>query len=187
MEHRKHHRGAIVSLVPGRLRVKLHPESRAAHVMKGIADDLKSREGIQDVAVNPASGSLTVQYDRARHSASGILGLLEDLDVVIESTTHALQIETSEATGGREAQRQDFLAAIDDLNARVHGATGVPFDLRIILPLSFAGAGVWSIVKNGLMIESIPGWLFLWLAFDMFVKMHPPRLVQLHAPTEESR
>lgn len=66
-----------------------------------------------------------------------------------------------------------FLAAIDDLNARFHAVTGIPVDLKLVMPLTLAGAGIWSIGKNGLMLESVPGTLLLWLAFDMFVKLHP--------------
>jgi hypothetical protein len=60
------------------------------------------------------------------------------------------------------------------LNQRIYSATGIPVNLKQILPLSFVGAGIWSIAKKGLMVEAVPGWLFLWLAFDMFVKLHPP-------------
>jgi hypothetical protein len=42
----------------------------------------------------------------------------------------------------------------------------------MVLPLAFVGARLWSIGRKGLMIESVSGWLFLWLAFDMFVKLH---------------
>jgi hypothetical protein len=63
--------------------------------------------------------------------------------------------------------------ALNDLNRRICGATGVPVNLKILLPLVFAGAGLWSISRRGLMIEAVPGWLFLWFAFDMFVKLHP--------------
>jgi cation transport ATPase len=160
--HKQRHRGRLASLVRGRVRVKVHPESRTPHSMQEIQNRLASQEGVHDVIVNPATGSVTVNYDHERYSTAGILGLLEDLDIVVESTVHA---EHGPSPG--------FLAAIDDLNARIHAATGVPIDLKLAVPLAFVGAGIWSIGKKGLMIESVPGWLFLWFAFDMFVKMHP--------------
>lgn len=173
--HPQRHRGRIASLVPGRLRVKLHRESRAPQVMERIKDNLQSKEGIEGVKVNPSTGSISVQYDHAHLSTSGILGLLEDLDVVIESTIPAPEVEESGAIGRGYAQSEGFIAAINDLNRRIYAASGVPIDLKIVLPLTFAGAGIWSIAKKGLMIESVPGWLFLWFAFDMFVKLHPSR------------
>lgn len=170
------HRAGVASHVPGRLRVKLQPQSRAAHVMGRIADNLQSQDGIRGVKVNPCTGSITVHYDHARHDTGGILSLLEDLDVVIESATQAPEVVEAEGKGNDGTQARDFLAAIDDLNARIRAASGIPIDLRLVLPLTFAGAGIWSIARQGLMIESMPGWLFLWLAFDMFVKLHPSRL-----------
>jgi hypothetical protein len=51
----------------------------------------------------------------------------------------------------------------------------LPIDLKRVLPLNFAGAGIWSTVRKGLMAETVPGWLFFWFAFDMFVKLYSGR------------
>jgi hypothetical protein len=32
---------------------------------------------------------------------------------------------------------------------------------------------LWSIGKQGLRITMAPGWVFLWMGFDMFVRLHP--------------
>jgi hypothetical protein len=165
------HRAQIASLTPGRLRFKLHPQSRGALTMKGIQTDLQSREGVQDVKVNPASGSVTLQFDPRCHSPAGIIGLLEDVDVLVESIGHLPTVDDGKPGEGLESI--SFLAAVEDLNQRIRSATGLPINLKIILPLSFIGAGIWSIARKGLMIEAIPGGVFLWLAFDMFVKLHP--------------
>ena len=58
------HPARIASLVPGRLRLKLHRKSRDTQVMHRIKSGLESHEGIHDVRVNPLSGSVTVRYDR---------------------------------------------------------------------------------------------------------------------------
>ena len=105
---------------------------------------------------------------------SGILGFLEDLDVIVDSIGHLPSIgENGDADHGGETP--EFISAVNDLNQRIRRATGLPVDLKLALPLAFVGAGVWSIGKKGLMIESVPGLLFLWLAFDMFVKLHLAR------------
>jgi hypothetical protein len=59
------------------------------------------------------------------------------------------------------------------LNTRLSRWTGLPIDLRTVLPLAFVGAGLWSLIRNGLMIEKVPAWLLLWLGFDLFVKARP--------------
>jgi len=65
---------------------------------------------------NPASGRVTVHYDHERHSTGGILRLLEDLDVVVESLGHLPTIEGQESEGGDRLETKGFLAAVDDLN-----------------------------------------------------------------------
>lgn len=162
------HPARIASLVPGRLRLKLSRSSRKTEVMHRIKSDLESREGVHDVRVNPANGSVTVRYDHLRHGAAGILGWLEDLDVMVESIGHLPSVVGDEAPEGL-----GFLAAIEDLNRRLHRLTRLPIDIKLLLPLAFLAAGIWSIARKGPMIEAVPGWLFLWFAFDMFVKLHP--------------
>jgi hypothetical protein len=94
--------------------------------------------------------------------------------VIVDSIGHLPGIGENEgADHGGEAP--EFISAVNDLNRRIRSSTGLPVDLKLALPLAFAGAGVWSIGRKGLMIDSGPGLLFLWLAFDMFVKLHSTR------------
>ena len=165
-------RAQVASHVPGRIRLKLHPQGRDQATMAGIQTKLQSLQGIDDVRLNPAAGSVTVHYDRDRHSMAGILGFLEDLDVVVDSIGHlpGLDIGTEATRNG--GQLPEFITAINALNQRIRNTTGLAIDLKLLLPLAFVGAGIWSIGKRGLMIDKVPGWLFLWFAFDMFVKLH---------------
>lgn len=170
----KNKSAVVASHVPGRIRFKLHSQNRDKGTMEEIKRNLEAKEGIHDVRLNPACGSVTVHYDHARHSMAGILSFLEDLDVIVDSIGHLPSIgETEDADHGGEAP--EFISAVNDLNQRIRRTTGLPVDLKLALPLAFAGAGIWSIGRKGLMIESVPGLLFLWLAFDIFVKLHATR------------
>ena len=91
----------------------------------------------------------------------------------MESLGHLPTLENHESESDDRLETAGFLAAIDDLNQRISAVTGLPINLKLALPLAFVGARLWSIGRKGLMIETIPGWLFLWLAIDMFVKLHP--------------
>lgn len=165
------HRAHVASLTPGRLRIKMHPGHRDEATLRKLQADLQATEGVRAVRANAANGSLTLNYDPDRHSASGILGVLEDVDVMIETIGDLPSVGGDKPDGG--ATSPSFLAAVEDLNRRINRATGIPLDLKLALPLSFVGAGLWSISRRGLMIESVPGGLFFWFAFDMFVKLHP--------------
>ncbi|HSD82951.1 MAG TPA: hypothetical protein VLG46_03790 [Anaerolineae bacterium] len=173
----------VASHVPGRIRLKLHAQHRDQATMEEIRRHLVDREGINDVRLNPACGSVTVHYDHDQHSMSGILGFLEDLDVIVDSIGHLPDIgENGSVSNGAGAPA--FIAAVNDLNQRIRRVTGLPVDLKLALPLTFVGAGAWSIARKGLMIESVPGWLFLWFAFDMFVKLHSDRADQHESPRQ---
>jgi hypothetical protein len=106
---------------------------------------------------------------------AGILRFLEDLDVVVDSIAHLPSLDNGTAVTESPGTAPAFITAINDLNQRLRKTTGLPIDLKQLLPLAFAGAGFWSIARRGLMIESVPGWLLLWFAFDIFVKLHSER------------
>lgn len=173
--HKERHRSHanVVSATRGRLRIKLHSVDRNLEAMEGIQTGLNRQQGIDDVRLNPSTGSITVRYNHGRHSTDSVLGLMRDLDVMIQSVGHVPVIGESVSSNGKGGDSVGFLEAIADLNRRISDSTGVPVDLKVLFPLALAGAGIWSIAKRGLMIESVPGWLFLWFAFDMFVKFHP--------------
>ena len=165
----------VASHVPGRIRFKLHPHCRGRETMDAIQQKLSLLEGVFDVRLNYDCGSVTMRYDKGRHPMSGMLGILEDLDVVVESIGHLPAIGENADSAVSDGYTPEFITAIDDLNRRITQVTGLPINLKLALPLAFAGAGIWSIGKKGLMIETMPGWLFMWLALDIFVKLHPAR------------
>jgi copper chaperone CopZ len=167
-EKRRYH-GRVASHIPGRVRVKLAPASRSARVMAHIKEQLKGVAGIDAVDLNPATGSVTVCYDRAKHTMEGIRRVFEDIDVVLANLTDAPSFDES------CKKPTTFIGAVEDLNRRCSESTGVNIDLKKILPLTLLGAGLWAIARQGLRVSQVPAWVFLWLAFDSFVKLHPVR------------
>src|SRR5262245_50954554 len=132
------HRAQVASNIPGRLRVKLGPGSRAPDVLDAIRRRLKSQAGIHHVTVNPTSGSVIVHYDPQHHAPPGLLGIFEDCHCIFQNLEVMAESPSSAPSAG-------FLAAVEDINARLSAATGVSLDLKVLLPLSLLGAGLWSI------------------------------------------
>jgi hypothetical protein len=124
--------------------------------------------------VNHTAGSVTVKYDPQVHSGTDILGLLGDLDVIVATVMDAPHLDVPDAGGTQSTAGLTLAGALDDLDRRVLGLTGHTVNFRTLFPLSLAGVGVWRIWEQGLMIEMVPGWLLVWLAFDAFVKFHLP-------------
>jgi len=175
-EKKKHPRSVskIASSVPGRMRIKLHPGCRRPAFMDDLKEKLETRDGMHHIRVNHTNGSITVHYDRDRLDQERVLGLLEDLDVAAREISPALGGDTPDVVEETGTQ-MSFLQAIEDLNLRIWRTTGIRLNLKTALPLAFALAGLWSIRKQGLASMQVPGWILLWLAFDMFVKLHPHR------------
>jgi hypothetical protein len=153
----------IASALPGRLRLRFHRGQPHSHILDHLQATLTARPEIREVSVNPAARSLTLHYDATRHSHTGILGMLADLDLVVSAVTGAPQLEDV------------TIQALDDLDRRILAVTGQRLNLRTLLPVGLAGLGLALTLKNGLGLGMLPGWFPLWLAFDAFVKLHHER------------
>jgi hypothetical protein len=138
-----------------------------------LDDRLKKKEGIHDVKANNTTGSVTIRYEHQRHGAEGIYQILEDTDVIIADLTGAAQFGESASVTREYGTPFTFISAVEDLNKRLSKAAGAKIDLKTALPVSLIGLGVWSIARSGLGINKVTGILFLWLAFDAFVRLHP--------------
>src|SRR5215470_6323741 len=183
------HRAEVASHIPGRLRVRLHHRSRQQHTMARLKDAIEGHKGIHGVEVNHAAGSLTVKYDPQAYQETAIWSVLQDLDVILGTVVDAPQIEAPAEESGHSTAATTLTGALDDLDKRTAALTGHTFNLRTLLPLSLAGIGAWRIWEQGFMLEMVPGWLMLWLAFDAFVKLNvltpPPRVTDVPLPPGE--
>lgn len=186
MEHRgmgRRHHARTASSTKGRLRIRLDRGSRSAPLLGQVKQHLEAQPGVCDVDTNARTGSVTIRFDHTKQNKGELFRLLSDLDVVMDEALNAS--DAGEAAVGRSASGKGLATAVDDLSAWIRQTAGVRVDLRKWVPLGLAGAGVWSIARQGPMIESVPGWVFLWLALDVFVKLHPERMQSASPPTNE--
>jgi len=152
----------------GRLRVRVGRGTHREKLLARIKEHLQAQPGVSDVDIHPATGSAVVTYDHNEQSGAGILRLMGDLDVVVASFHPSPDDHAVDSHLGLPSVTE----AIDDLDQYLHETMGVRVNLRMAVPLGLLAIGVWSVAKRGLMIDSVPGWVFLWLAFDTFVKLH---------------
>ena len=129
---RSHHRVELAHHIPGRLRVRLPRGDHRSPVMERLQQDLLAQPGVDAVDVNHAAGSVTVSYDPHQHSDSGIVGLLEDLDVVVGTVLDAPHME--ELSGDGRPGALSLAGALDDLSQRFSAWTGQALDLRALFP-----------------------------------------------------
>lgn len=157
--------------------MRLAESARNPRVMSHIKEQLSKVAGIDSVDLNHTTGSVMVRYDADAYTMTGIHQVLDDIDVVVAKLTDAPSL------GGDGKQPMTFIGAVEDLNKRLSGATGIAIDLKKVLPLTLLGAGIWAIARQGLRLSQAPAWVFLWLAFDSFVKLHPAQPISPHYAT----
>ena len=103
----RRHSAHVVSHVPGRIRIRLHPRSRQPGVMRRIKDSLAAQEGFHDVAINATTGSVRFNYDERQYDLSSLRRVLEDVDVIVSD--YAPCIKAADETAKRREQRRPDL------------------------------------------------------------------------------
>ena len=181
----------VASHIPGRLRVRLHKDSRQAPVLHHLQHERTNRPGIGEVRRNQAAGSLIVHYDTQHYPGNSLSDVLQDLDVIMGTVLEAPHLVEPAAGPGQSQAALSLATALDDLDHHISAFTGRSLNLRVLFPFGLAGVGLRQILKNGLMLDTAPGWLLLWLAFDAFVKLHPhsasPKAISVEAQISEQK
>src|SRR5215813_3628393 len=127
---RKQHHANVAHQIPGRVRIRLHQESRHPHILQKLKTDLDGQPGVDGVEVNETAGSVTVKYNAQQHTAAGILGLLQDFDVLVGTVMEAPHIEDEDHSKHGKAALT-LAGALDDLNQQLSALTGHTVDLRV--------------------------------------------------------
>lgn len=173
-QDRTTHSAKVAHHISGRVRVRLRHSQHRSHVLRTIKSTLATHSGIHNIEVNEVAGSVAVTYDPTAHTLTGILGLLEDLNVTVGMLMDVPRIENPMTGSGHSETALTLAEALDDLNRRLATVTGNMIDLRVLFPLGLVGLGLWQISKQGLMLDMLPGWVLVWLGFDAFLKLHTP-------------
>src|SRR5919109_2247035 len=173
--HVRHH-------IPGRMRVKVPQAKGQPRVLQQIQHALASLPGIQQVEINPATGSVLISYEAGRHAefhtqlaeqaARAELFTLP-LPELAEVEELAANIEAeAEFLGAHSELARRMITAIQQLNAGVRRASSNTVDLKVLLPL---GLALYAVAEAG--TEAVtPLWVTLGIfAFNSFVALHHPR------------
>ena len=179
------HRVSVVSHTPGRMRVRVSRKDPA--VMARLRSHLEAIDGVSRVETNPATGSLLVHYDRRRFTGDDMLAIIRDVGAI--TVDLAGDGGDAVADGGRSVIADSIIAAAQDLDARIGAQTGWMVNLRVLLPLALAAAGVRAaIAQGGLGLTSVPPFLLLWFALDSFISLRAnARTDEIAAPRVRKR
>jgi heavy-metal-associated domain-containing protein len=162
--------GQVVSDTPGRLRVRLHPSARSTTVMHRLQEHVEDKPGIDSVETKSSTGSLLVQYDPNRWSIPELLDLLYEAGLVLHDV---LTEETPELPAASHSDTAvGIINTTDRLDRKLSMLTGQKVDLKMVVPLTVGGIGLFKVMRDGLQLAEIPGYILIWYAFDMFFKFH---------------
>jgi len=118
----------VISRTPGRMRVRLVSEYREVPVMEQIARVFTSLiQEMDQVRVNPLTGSLTVYYNSAQVEMDEGFALLEEMGIL----AIAPPPQTNPSTASLRLS-----SVMGNLNQQVSRFTDGALDLRFLMPLT---------------------------------------------------
>lgn len=170
----------VVHHVPGRLRLRVWGAPSGTGLLDQVAHRLRHADGVQAVRVNPASSSLVIRYRASdqdfvrriqRHPALSRWPSTGP-GVPAEAPPSGLPAEcaASRPLPDRSHVAQAIMATSLRLDSSVRRASAGYVDLRLLLPMVFAGAGSYM-ARSG---RGTPMWMTLAMsAFHAFLSLHP--------------
>jgi hypothetical protein len=170
--------------VPGRVRMKIPAGKGNPELLKQISDVFAVIPGIEGIVVNPATGSVVLNYDTDRHDEfHGALREHHDAHNAMHGgangSTHGADTELDKLTNSIEAEAE-FLAqhshsarAVVDfvkmLDHEVKRATNNNIDLKIVFAVGIIGLTVFEVGATA----ATPVWVTLAIfTVNHFIQLH---------------
>jgi cation transport ATPase len=162
--------------VRGRIRLKIPSGKGNPELLAQIKETLGVIPGIEQVTVNPTTGSVVLHYDEDRHDQ-----FHGDLQRHMP-TPHRPPSNEIDEIARKFEEEAEFLAehsqaaraVVDfckDLDRRVKTATGNLIDLKIVFAVAIIGFTVLEVGASA----ATPVWVTLVIfSLNHFIEMHPP-------------
>jgi hypothetical protein len=173
----------IAHQVPGRVRMKIPAGKGNPDLLKEISDVFAAIPGIQEIIVNPTTGSLVINYDtdqhdefhsafRAHHDAHNALhgdnGEMHGADTDLDKLTKNIEMEAEFLARHSHSARAcvDFVKTLD---YEIKRATNNNIDLKIVFAAGIIGLTVLQVGATA----ATPIWLTLTIfTVNHFIELH---------------
>jgi Heavy metal associated domain 2 len=173
--------------VPGRVRMKIPAGKGNPELLKQISEVFGVIPGIEEVTVNPTTGSVVLHYDADRHdefhgnfqqhyaahgAANGGLGAMHGADTELDKLTGSIAAEAEFLASHSHSARAvvDFVKKVD---REIKLATNNNVDLKIIFA---AGIIAFTVLEVGA-TAATPVWVTLAIfTVNHFIEMHERQL-----------
>jgi Heavy metal associated domain 2 len=170
----KRHTARIAHHTSGRIRLNLAAGKHNQRLLDEIRLLLKPRMGVKDVSVNPATGSIVIEYDSSKwENPKAQVQEAADTSGIFEIAAEPEEVKVLKEGAELLAEHSDLARSVvnfvKDLNSTVKKATNNSVDLNVLIPLA---AAIYSFLE----VESeapTPLWLTLGIfSFHSFVALH---------------
>ena len=183
----------IAHQVPGRVRMKIPAGKNNPELLKQIGEVFGAIPGIEEIEVNPTTGSVVLRYDTDRHdefhgtfnkhyaahgatdngTASGSRGAqngaLHGADTDLDKLTGSIEAEAEFLASHSHSARAvvDFVKKVD---REIKLVTSNTIDLKIVLAVGIIGVTVLEVGATA----ATPVWVTLAIfTLNHFLEMHP--------------
>jgi hypothetical protein len=169
----------IAHQVPGRVRMKIPAGKGNPELLKQISEVFGVIPGIEEVIVNPTTGSVTLHYDTDRHDefhgsfqhhydAHGASNGTHGADTELDKITHSIEAEAEFLARHSHTARAvvDFVKKVDH---EIKRATNNNIDLKIVFAVAIIGFTVFEVGATA----ATPVWVTLAIfTVNHFIEMH---------------
>lgn len=173
----------IAHQVPGRVRMKIPAGKGNPDLLRQISEVFAVIPGIEEITVNPTTGSLVLNYDtdrqdefhsafRAHHDAHnathGVNGGTHGADTELDKLTNSIEMEAEFLARHSHSVRAivDFVKMLDH---EVKRATNNNIDLKIVFAAGIIGLTVLEVGATA----ATPVWLTLAIfTVNHFIELH---------------
>lgn len=180
----------IAHQVPGRVRMKIPAGKGNPELLQQISEVFRVIPGIEEITVNPATGSVVLHYDADRHDEfhgtfqqqysahgaanGGAPGGVHGADTELDKLTGSIEAEAEFLASHSHTARAvvDFVKKVD---REIKTATGNTIDLKILFA---AGIIAFTVFEVGA-TAATPVWVTLAIfTVNHFIEMHERQLHQ---------
>jgi hypothetical protein len=166
--------------VPGRVRMKIPAGKGNPELLKQVSETFAAIPGIEEVVVNPTTGSVVLRYDVDRHDEfhGGFQGHYQS-HAAPNGSQHGADTELDKLTNSIEAEAE-FLAShshtarvvvdfVKNLDREIKVATGNTIDLKIVFAVGIICLTVFEVGATA----ATPVWVTLAIfTVNHFIQMH---------------
>ena len=175
------HPASVMHHVRGRIRVRVPAGRHNRQLLEQLQQSIAPIAGVRYVKINPATGSLLVEYDHAQHGDFHETlrqhGESEKLYVLtppaiseVDELAEKIEREAQFLAAHSELARQ-IVDGFTHVNLALRRATNNNLDLKVLLPLGLAAYTILELEAD----MATPLWVTLGMfSFNSFISLHSP-------------